>query len=133
MVSNLPLVWIYTNNLNAPFTLHAKRTSAGGTYTVALEDQVLEFKLTSALVVVLPSIALSPPGRVITIKDANGLCDSFPITIRAGNTVTDAIENAYGDFIYKNPYGSVTLVATIDPNGGGAGSGLSPKYMWCIV
>lgn len=133
LVSNLPLTWFYKNNGNTPFTSNGRRLAGTGTYNVALEDQVIAFNITGSLVINLPNIANSPPGRTITIKDANGTCDAFPITIRVNNSVTEAIENRYADYIYQNPYGSVTLIAIIDPNGGGQGSGLTPKYMWSIV
>lgn len=132
LVSNLPLQWIYRDNLNAPATLNARRISSSGTYTVSVEDNIIALHLTGPITINLPSIALSPPGRTITIKDATGNCDVNTITLHADNT-SDAIENIYADYIYNNPYGSIKLVAIIDPNGGDNGSGLPPKYMWSIV
>jgi hypothetical protein len=133
LVKNLPLQWIYKNNLNTPATANVRRITTFGTYNVALEDDIIELNLTGAIVVNLPNIALSPPGRRITIKDANGTCDTNPITIRATTSLTDAIENLYTDYVFTIPYGSVTLVCSIDPNGGGQGSGLTPKFMWSVV
>jgi len=133
LVKNLPLQWPYKLNLNTPYTSNARRITTSGTYTVALEDQVIALNLTGAIIVTLPNILLSPPGRTVTIKDANGTFDINPVTIRAADPVNEAIENLYADYIYKNTYGSITLVAVIDPNGGANGSGLTPKYMWSIV
>ena len=132
LVSNLPLTWVYKGNLNTPATFNARRITSSGTYNVVVEDNIIALHVTGALTINLPSIILSPPGRTITIKDATGNCDVNTITLHAGN-VNDAIENVYADYIYNNPYGSITLVAIIDPNGGNSGSGLPPKYMWSVV
>lgn len=130
LVSNLPLTWIYRNNLNTPATLNARRLTTSGTYTVAVEDNVIALNVSGPITINLPSIALSPPGRTITIKDANGTCDVNTITLHAGST-NDSIENIYADYVYNNPYGAITLVAIIDPSGTIAGS--PPRYMWSIV
>jgi len=132
LVAHLPLTWVYKNNLRTPATVNARRLDGYGTYDVVVEDNVIAFQLTGPVTVNLPSIALSPPGRTITIKDANGTADEFALTLHPFSG-DDAIENVYGDYVYNSPYGSITLVAIIDPNGGADGSGLTPKYMWCIV
>jgi hypothetical protein len=133
LVKNLPsLKWIYKNNINTPITVNARRITTSGTYTIAVEDNILAVNVTAPLIINLPSIALCPPGRTITIKDANGTCDTNTITIHPFSG-SDAIENLYTDYVYNNPYGSITLVAIIDPNGGANGSGLPPKFMWSVV
>ena len=132
LVSNLPLQWIYKQNINTPYTLKARRISSSGTYNVALEDHIIAVNLTGPLTINLPSIVNSPPGRTIIIKDANGNLDTNTLTI-APASPNDAIENNYGNYTYQVPYGSLTLVASIDPNGGLQGSGLTPKFMWSIV
>ena len=131
LIKYLPSAWIYQNSKNNSVNVY--RTSPGSSYIVKAEDNVLAFNLTAPITITLPIIANSIPGRTVTIKDANGKADLYPITIHSASTTTDAIENVYGDYIYKNPYGSITLVASIDPNGGSSGSGLTPKYMWIII
>lgn len=133
LVKFLPISWPYKNNTNTPSTCVAFRTTTGGTYNVTVNDDVIALNLSSAITINLPNIALSPPGRTLTIKDSNGKADTFPITLHRHDVVNEAIENLYTDYVYKNPYGSITLVATIDPAGGGNGSGLPPVYMWVIV
>lgn len=137
LVKNLPLKWVYKNNLNTPFTTNVRRFTGSGTYNIALEDVVVEINLTGTMTINLPSIALSPPGRVITIKDANGNCsDTVKIIIHPfgpTGSPSDAIENLYADYVHISPYGSITLAASIDPNGGASGSGLPPQFMWSVI
>lgn len=133
LVKNLPLTWVYKDNSNTPATVNVRRITTSGTYNVTVEDHVIAVNLSGSLTINLPDISLSPPGRTLIIKDANGKADSFNITLHRSNVVTEAIENLYQDYVYKVPYGSITLVASIDPNGGNNGSGLTPKYMWIIV
>lgn len=110
LVSNLPLPWIYRNNLNTPPTV-TLRTVTSGPYTVVANDHVIVVNSSvSSITVNLPQLSLIPLGRTIVIKDGNGTFDSFPLTLhRAVNTET--IEGLASDYIYQIPFGSVTLVA----------------------
>ena len=108
LVSNLPIAWIYKNNLNTPSTVKSSKIN-GTAYTVTEHDEVLLVDLSSAITITLPSINLSPPGRIITIKDIAGKADSLPITIKP--IKGDLIEGLTESLVYKNPFGAITLVA----------------------
>jgi len=109
LISNLPLTWIYANNLNTPHRLNVRRITAGGTYNVAITDHVLALEHTSAITINLPTISASPAGRTLIIKDVLGRADSFPITLHRAVS-TENIENIVADYVTKNPYGSITIV-----------------------
>lgn len=108
LVSNLPLAWIYANNLNTPPTLNVRKLTTGP-YTVVASDHVFILEQSSAITINLPSVVNSPPGRTLIIKDVLGRADFYSITLhRFVNTET--IENLASDFTIKNPYSSIVLV-----------------------
>lgn len=113
LVKSMPLSWRYNSNLNTPATQPTNTTATGNgiiPYTVALDDDIILLTPQAAMTVNLPQISLSPPGRRITIKDVTGVFDTNPVTLhRAVNTET--IEGLAVDYVYKNPFGSITLVA----------------------
>jgi hypothetical protein len=113
LVKSMPATWRYKNNLNTPATIPTNKTATGNgllPYTVTLDDDVILLTPQAAMVVNLPQISLSPPGRRITIKDVTGVFDTSPVTLhRAVNTET--IEGLTADYVYQIPFGCITLVA----------------------
>lgn len=110
LVKNLPLQWVYKNNINTPPTMLVRQITSGP-YTVAAIDNVITVNSPGASITInLPQISLVPLGRTLTIKDLTGNFDNFPVTLHRA-VVTETIENLTSDYVYQNPYGSLTLVA----------------------
>ncbi len=115
LVKNLPLTWIYTKNVNTPPSFNV-RTVTGSSYSVAVSDEVLNINLSTAISINLPNVANSINGRKLIIKDTNGSANTNPITlVRA--VATETIEGLAADYIYSNPFGSITLVADLTIGG----------------
>lgn len=113
LIKNSVLTWKIANNTNTPVTTTLRRITGGSTYTVVAIDHILTFDLTSsAMQVFLPSIAITPPGRIIVIKDATGNADIRPITLVRG-AIADTIEGLVTNYIYNIPFGSITLMADV--------------------
>jgi hypothetical protein len=90
----------YTNTTGTTFT-----GCTGGTGTLSTSNAV-----TTSFTVNLPQISLVPPGRTLTIKDAAGNFDTFTLVLHKA-LPAELIEGLSTDYIYYNPYGSVTLIA----------------------
>jgi len=111
LVSNLPLPWVYRNNLNTPPTV-ILRTVTSGPYAVVANDHVIVVNASTVSITInLPQVSSIPLGRVLVIKDGNGNFDSFPLILHRG-AVGETIENMTADYTYGIPYGSLNLVAT---------------------
>jgi hypothetical protein len=110
LISNLPLAWVYHHNLNTPPTVTV-RSIGSGPYTVDVIDEVLLVNTgMGAITIVLPSTTLIPLGRTLTVKDVSGTFDTFPLTLQRGSS-GETIEGIAADYVYQNPYGSLSLVA----------------------
>ncbi len=113
LVKSMPLSWRYKTNLNTPATIPTNKTATGNgllPYTVVIDDDVILLTPQAAMVVNLPQISLSPPGRRITIKDVTGVFDTIPVTLhRAVNTET--IDGLAVDYVMISPFSCITLVA----------------------
>lgn len=114
LVKNLPSTWIYNNNLNTPPTVGVHVLNLLTTYTVNVNDHIILLYINAPITINLPSIVLSPPGRILIIKDASGTANVNTITLHRAN-ITEKIENFTADFTYNVPFGSLTLVTN---NGG---------------
>jgi hypothetical protein len=77
----------------------------GGTGVMSTGNAV-----TSAAVINLPQVTLVPPGRTLTIKDGTGNFDTTPLVLHRA-LITETVEGLTADYVYNNPYGSLTLVA----------------------
>ena len=110
LVKNLPLSWVYKDNLNQPSTLNNIAATGLVPYNVTVYDNVISLVPSAPMIVNLPAISLSPPGRTLTIKDVNGVFDTNQVTLhRAVNTET--IEGIAADYVMLIPYGSITILA----------------------
>lgn len=125
LVSNLPLAWIYSKNLNTPPTVNARKLS-GTSYTVSVTDEVLIVDGNSAITINLPSVASIPEGRILTIKDLKGNSDINNITLHRFAT-SEYIEGLTSDLIIRNPFSSITLVATTFNHGSGI------EFGWVLI
>lgn len=106
-------------------------------YTVLTNDEIIAYtSISTARTVTLPSAALFPAGRILTIEDVSGSATSA-ITISAAPNGTDTINGSNTtQVMVRNAYGSVALesngvgawvFSVKGMNTGGTGAGLTPN------
>lgn len=112
VIQNLPKTWVFSNNANVNPIMQAKVVTGVTTYNLLATDRLLMVNLSApGLTINLPAAANCMDGRIITVKDTAGLADTSPITFARANT-TDLIENLAANYVYRSPYGSITLIAS---------------------